>query len=196
MLHHDQKALLFSPFDISLGSHMMEARMAGRGHSTIRSVLLIVVIVAGCLFTERTAKASHNCGNSWIFCDGETIDSDLSLFPGSNYIETNSGNGRFGLTCVLDYYPYYCSLYGARWTGSAWSLDNTQWLGYGNEAVHVYMDGDGNLEVYNSGWGLVWESNSDIGDDDAYLELDDDGCAKIFNEEEDTVIWSLSGCAG
>jgi hypothetical protein len=131
-----------------------------------------------------------SCGAEHILCGGEAIDYDAGThglgWPGA-YIESGNGTGRLGIWCGTAYAN--CWIYTAEYWNGDWYYT---WLqSTGNGARHVWMNGNGNMQVFTSGFSsLLWQTNTNIGETDAYVNVHDDGCAAIWHEDDSSAFWN------
>jgi hypothetical protein len=168
----------------------------------VRQLTMILLVVSTSVLVESHTKASAatkgsseamlaDCEWGHILCGGEAIDYDAGVhgvgFPGA-YIESGNGEGRFGLYCSNGSYTN-CTIYSAFYFQGYWF--NSFTYGVPNGARHIWMNGNGNLQVFNSNFSTVlWQTDSDFGETDAYVNIHDNGCASIWHEDNSSAFWS------
>jgi hypothetical protein len=166
-----------------------------------RQLTMILLVVSMSVLVESHMKASAaansssktmlaSCGAGHILCGGESIDYDAGThglgFPGA-YIDSGNGTGRLGIWCASAYNG--CYIYTAVYDSGNWYYT---WLqSAGNGARHVWMNGNGNMQVFTAGYSsLLWQTNTNIGETDAYVNVHDDGCAAIWHEDDSSAFWN------
>ncbi len=166
-----------------------------------RQLTMLLLVMSMSVFVESHMKASSatnsssetmlaDCGATHILCGGESIDYDQGTHgvdvPGA-YIESGNGTGRLGIFCGSSGYNN-CWIYTTEYWNGNWYYT---WLqSVGNGARHVWMNGNGNMQVFTSGYSsLLWQTNTNIGETDAYVNVHDNGCAAIWHEDDSSAFW-------
>lgn len=167
-----------------------------------RQLTMILLVVSMSVFVESHMKASSStnsssetmltsCGAGHILCGGESIDYDANThgvnFPGA-YIDSGNGTGRLGFYCSNTSYNS-CWIYSAEYWSGNWYYTWLQFVG--NGARHIWMNGNGNMQVFTAGYSsLLWQTNTNIGETDAYVNVHDDGCVTIWHEDDSSPFWN------